>query len=295
MKILEPISEYPKKVVLILGFFDGVHLGHRSVIEKAVSYAKKMNVSSVLITVNPSPCEFFLGEAEYIFDRQLSFSLMENLGVDYLLELDFKSIVSQTAEEYLNDFLVKKFEPTAIFTGFNHSFGKNKKGNPEFLKENSSKYGYESFSIEPSILNDEVISSTLIKKYLMNGEIEKANDLLGSCFGFNATVIEGQKLGRKIGFPTANALYPKGIVKVPYGVYKVRVNDNLAVLNWGVKPTVGTEYPVLEAHLLDFSSDLYGLDVRIDFIKKIRNEQKFDSFEDLKSQIKKDIEACLKL
>ena len=134
-----------------------------------------------------------------------------------------------------------------------------------------------------------------IKKYLQNGNIERANTLLGSNFILEGRVISGARLGRKIGFPTANINYPQDIVKIPYGVYKVKVGENIGVLNWGMKPTVhNTKEPVIEVHILNYDGNLYDKDLKAEIIKKLRDEKKFDSIEDLKVQINEDIKECLK-
>lgn len=294
MKILTDVSEYPKNVALILGFFDGVHLGHRAVVESAVEHARKNSIKTVLVTITPSPSEYFLKKSEYIFERKYSYSLLEDLGVDYLLELDFTSVVKMTAEEYLEEFLVKSFAPSSIFTGLNHTFGANKLGNSSFLADKSTGLGYKYFCVNPVVREHETISSTLIKSYLRAGNIEKANLYLGHDFRLKSKVITGRKLGRELGFPTANLLYPQKIVQIPFGVYKVKANGMDAILNWGVKPTIDGQTPVLEVHIFDFNDDIYGHDLEIKFIKKIRDEKCFSNLDELKVQIKKDIDTCLK-
>jgi len=295
MEILTKLSKYPTGVVLILGFFDGVHLGHKAVISQAVTFAQKNNAKTVLITFKSSPKEYFTNEAEYIMPRKNAYDLIENFGVDYLLELDFGSIVNLSAEEYLEKFLIEKFKPISITTGFNHTFGKNKKGTPEFLSINAERLGYKYFYVEPIVFNDKIVSSTLIKEYLRQGLVDKANELLNSNFRLSSTVIKGNALGRKLGFPTANLLYPNKIVKLPYGVYKVIANGIPAILNWGVKPTVDGKTPILEVYLINFEDNLYDKELEIEFIKKIRDEKKFNSLEELQVQIKKDVEECLRL
>ena len=144
--------------------------------------------------------------------------------------------------------------------------------------------------------NNKVISSTYIKELLQEGRVERANELLGSKFSISGVVIEGAQLGRTIGFPTANVKYPPDIVQIPYGVYAARVGGHAGVLNWGIKPTVhNIKEPIVEVHILDYEGDLYGKNIEIDILKKLRNEQKFASLEELKLQIKKDAEECLKL
>ena len=130
---------------------------------------------------------------------------------------------------------------------------------------------------------------------LSSGNIKKANKFLGRNFTINSTVIEGQKLGRKLGFPTANLFYPDDVVKIPHGVYCAKVFDKPAVLNWGIKPTIGSEQEVIEVHILNYNRDLYGKEIMVEILDKVRDERKFNSLEELKKQIKEDIKQCLEL
>lgn len=279
------------KTGLVLGFFDGVHLAHQEVIKSAINYAEKVCV----ITFQSSPAEFFGKDCKYIYPREKSVEKIKSLGVDEVIELDFAQIAAMPAEEYLQT-LVKKYSPVSISTGFNHTFGKNRSGNAEFLETNSQKYGYKYFCISAQMHNNKVISSTYIKKLLQEGQVEQANELLGSNFSISGMVIKGAQLGRTIGFPTANIKYPPNIVQLPHGVYAARVCGHVGVLNWGMKPTVhNIKEPIVEVHILDYEGDLYGKNIEIDILKKLRNEQKFANLEELKLQIKKDTEECLKL
>lgn len=276
---------------LILGFFDGVHLAHQAVIRSALEHAS----DTMLITFKDSPAKFFNKKFEYILNRKDSIQKIKGLGVKDVIELDFEQIANMPAENYLK-YLVDRFSPTSIHTGFNHSFGKNKTGNPDFLKENQNKYGYRYFCIPAQKYNDRIISSTLIRELLKNGELEDANHLLGSRFILEGVVIKGAQIGRTINFPTANIEYPKEIIKIPYGVYAAKIGEYRGVLNWGIKPTVNKiPEPIVEIHILDFKRDLYGENIKIELLKKLRDEKKFNSIEELKIQIAKDIEECLKL
>ena len=278
------------KKSLVLGFFDGVHIAHQAVINTALEFSD----DTVLITFKESPAKYFNRAYEYILPREESVNKIKSLGVNEVIELDFSKIASLTAEEYLN-FLTEKFSPASISTGFNHTFGKNKSGNSEFLEQNQKKYGYKYFCTPALEFNGEVVSSTFIKKLLREGKIEEADFLLNSSFLLEGTVIKGAQLGRTIGFPTANIKYPENIVKIPYGVYSAKIDNRHALLNWGMKPTVhNTVEPVVEAHILDFSGDLYGKKIKIEVLKKIRDEIKFPSLEELKLQIEKDIISCSK-
>ncbi len=299
MKILEELSNdiELKNTSLALGFFDGVHTGHRAVIKSAVQFAKMNNTKSAVITFQRHPQEIFGGNCKYIITREQRAKLISELDVDYLFELDFTSKLSQkTGEEYLK-MLVEYFNPKYISTGFNHTFGIKlngiQSGNPELLEYYQEKYGYKYTQISPQTMDDEIISSSKIKSYLSIGEIEKANKMLGYEFSINGTVIHGNHIGRTIGFPTANIKYPQNIIEIPYGVYSTTIFNKKAVTNYGKKPTIGNDIePVAEAHILNFDKDIYNTNIEIKFIKKIREEQKFSSVEELKEQINKDIQEC---
>lgn len=291
MELLTKNSNFPKNVSVILGFFDGVHLGHRRVVETALQTGKK----TVILTFPTSPSEYFNKTASYVLQRNLSYGKLDNLGVDYLLETEFAELAAVLAEDYLENYIIKRFQPYSISTGFNHTFGLNRAGNADFLEQNQQKYNYKYFCAPPCRVDNQVVSSTYIKELLKSGNLTKANQLLGTPFIIKSTVIEGQKLGRTIGFPTANLTYPEKIVKIPYGVYFVSANGHKAVLNWGVKPTIGGNKESLEVHIIDYNENLYGKTLRVEFIQKLRDEKRFTSLEELKQQIEKDIEECLKL
>lgn len=276
---------------LILGFFDGVHVAHQAVILSGVNFSP----DSLLITFKDSPAKFFNHKCEYIIPREESLEKIKSLGVKDVLELDFDEIANMSAQEYL-DFLYQEFAPVAISTGFNHTFGKNRVGNPEFLLQNQEKYGYKYFCIPPQLSDGDVISSTLIKKLLKDGDIVRANKLLQTNFLLKGVVVKGAQIGRKMGFPTANISYPSQIVKIPFGVYCVEVLGHKGVMNWGMKPTVhNVIQPIVETHIIGFDGDLYGKTLKFEIINKIRDEKKFNNLEELKTQIHKDIEICLKL
>ena len=279
--------------VLILGFFDGIHLGHRSVLESAISYAKRNGLKTVLLTFTNSPAEYFKNNTEYIYPRNYNFQIIKKLGIDFITETDFPKLVNISAEDYLKN-ITEKYSPQAIFTGFNYTFGKNRQGSPQFLDSKKNEYGYEYFCINPVKSGEDIVSSTLIKSLLKNGEINRANTMLYEPFAIESTVIKGNQIGRTIGFPTANMIYPDKIVKIPYGVYKVNVLNTTGVLNWGVKPTLNGSSPILEVYIPNFNGDLYGKKLKVQILNKIRDEKRFDSLEELKKQITKDTEECLK-
>ncbi len=290
MQIFTELTKNPN-LSIALGFFDGVHPGHCAVIESAVNYAKINNCKSAVITFKEHPYCFFYGKCpKYILKRKDREYKIKNLGIDYLYELDFESISGLTAYEYLKDVLVKYFSPCAISTGWNHNFGYKKSGNAEFLKNNSKKFGYEYFEIPPKKVNNETISSSLIRKYITEGKIQKANSMLAYKFFTSGVVVKGNQIGRTIGFKTANIVYPTKLIELPHGVYSINTNFGKGIANFGTRPTLNGTNPVLEAHILDFDRDIYGENLQVEFNKMLRPEKKFASLEDLKKQIKKDIE-----
>ena len=291
MQIFTSLNEN-KNLSIALGYFDGVHLGHRAVINSAVNFAKENNLKSAVITFKDHPCCFFYGVCpKYILTREQRREKLASSGIDYLYELDFdEKLSSLNAQEYLENILVKYFTPKSISTGFNHHFGAQKSGTPEFLRNNSKKYGYEYFEIPPQKIDGEIISSTAIRNYLQNGQIEKANKMLKDNFAITGIIVEGQKLGRKLGFKTANLIYPPELIDLPFGVYETNTQYGKGITNFGIRPTVSsTQKPVAETHIMNFAKDIYGEKINVEFVRMLRKEQKFNSVDELKQQIAKDI------
>lgn len=295
MQILHDLSENPN-LSLALGYFDGVHIGHQAVIKNAVNYAKQNGGKSAVITFKDHPCCFFHGVCpKYILTREYREKFIADLGVDYLYELDFEKLAGLSAEEYLENILIKHFSPKSISTGFNHNFGHNKTGDVKFLEQESIKYNYKYFALPPQKYDGEVISSTKIRKLLSDGQIDTANKMLGRNFIIEGTVIKGRQIGRTIGFRTANILYPIELIDIPFGVYSVLVNyasqTYQGIANFGVRPTVNGQGALLEVHIIDFEKDIYGEVLEVKFIKMLRTERKFDSLDSLKQQISRDIKS----
>ena len=291
MQILKEPTINPN-LSIALGFFDGVHLGHKKVIETAVNFAKTNNTKSAVITFSKHPCYYLKKiSPKYILTKEDKEKTIEQLGVDFLYELDFKSISNLSAKEYLENILVKNFSPTAISTGWNHNFGCKKSGDVKFLHANEAKYNYKYFELPPQKINNEIISSTTIRQYLTNGEIEKANSMLGYKFKITGEIIKGNQIGRTIGFPTANLSYPNELIELAYGVYSVNTNFGKGIANYGSRPTINGVKPVLEINILNFNQNIYGKILTVEFNKMIRREKKFPSLEALKHQIQLDIKS----
>ena len=296
MEIYLKLTDKNKLLSLALGVFDGVHRGHVEVIKSAVDFAHKNSSKSAIITFKTHPQSFFNPNfTGCITTLEQRLKIFENLGVDYCYLLDFNEIKNISGEDYLKEILIKNFSPISISTGFNHHFGANKSGTTELLSNYASKYGYKYDKIQPVIMDNEIISSSIIRKLLLNGDIEKANYFMGRKFSVIGEVQKGAKQGREIGFKTANLEYPEEFLKIPLGVYSVNalINNNTynAIANFGIKPTLEglTEKPILEVHLLDFDNDIYGQVLNVEFLKFIRPEKKFQNIDELKQQIQTDI------
>lgn len=277
-----------------LGFFDGVHLGHKTLISTLVETAQKNNLKSALITFSSNPAEQFGQNIKYLTTNHEKELLLAPLKIDYLFELEFnKNLSSLSPLEYLN--LLKTYlNPQHIITGFNHTFGKNKCGTPELLAEFAPKYGFTYLQIPPIKLNNTIISSTKIRNELNSGNIELATAMLGHPYSISGTVKKGLQLGKSIGYPTANIEFPPQKANIPYGVYSVNINYNnqnfKGLMNYGTKPTINnSQSPVIEVHILNFNENIYNKQITINLIKWIREEQKFNSISELKHQIEKDL------
>ena len=199
---MQKFSELNQKqnLAIALGYFDGVHIGHRAVIKSAVDFAKKNNTKSAVITFSDHPYCYFKGVCpKYILTREEREKRIASLGIDYLYELNFEDFALLTAKEYLNNILINYFHPISISTGWNHNFGKNKSGNVNFLEEQAKNYNYKYFKIPPQKINNEIISSTEIRKLLSEGNIEKANLMLGQNFSIEGEIVKGNQIGRTIG------------------------------------------------------------------------------------------------
>lgn len=297
MRIIKSLKKIPQ-LTLALGFFDGVHIAHKKVISSAVDFARNNHSKSAVITFSKHPfCCLKNVNANYILEREESYKIIEALGVDYLFELNFSEFAELDANQYLKDVLVKYFNPIAIFTGYNHTFGINRTGNSEFIEKNQKNYGYKYYQIPAQKINDKIISSSAIRNYIKKADFENAKLMLGHAFKVHGEVTKGNKIGSTIGYPTANIIYPENIIKIPNGVYFVKVlvrgNFYSGIANFGIKPTVSDNKIVnLEIFIFNFNKNIYGEIVEVEFIKFIRTEQKFSSLTELKTQIEKDIAQC---
>lgn len=297
MEIIRELTEIPN-LSLALGFFDGIHLGHQSVINCAVEFAKDNDCASAVVSFQEHPYCYFKKESpKYILTLDDKHKIMEDIGLDYLIELDFGSVCHMTPTEYLEDVLVKYFSPKAISTGFNHKFGVDKSGNVIFLSDCQEKYDYIYFATPPQSIYGDVISSTLIRQHIKSGSVFMANSMLGRKFSVEGTVVKGKELGATLGYPTANIIYPSDIIEPPFGVYEVEVllddgKTYKGLANFGTAPTVSDGNTCsLETYILNFKGNLYDKNIKVSFVKMIRPEIKFGNTDELKTQISIDLQS----
>jgi len=303
MQLHSDINKLPtiKKSIVTIGTFDGVHAGHRTIINRIINLAKKRNGQSVLITFEPHP-RFLINpqhRLKLLTTLEEKKSLLEKLGLHHLVIAPFtKEFANQEAKNYVEDFLIKKIKPSVLVIGYDHHFGKGRSGNFNLLKQYAEQGHFQLEEISKQLVEDAHVSSTTIRKALELGDVREANNLLQSNFQLSGEVIIGDQRGRTIEFPTANLQISSDKKLIPpNGVYAVRAfikNQCFsAVMNIGFRPTV-TDKPELrlEVHLIDFDKDIYGENLKVEFIERIRAEKKFNSFEDLKKQIELDCESA---
>ena len=286
-----------KNTVLALGFFDGVHFAHQTLIKKTVELAQKNGIKSALITFLDSPFYILTGKnPSYITLLDDKINLIQNLGVDDIYVLDFNKYKLMEADDYIHNVLIEHFHPKFIVTGFNHRFGANKKGDSKLLSSFNHDFNY--VEINPIYENDILISSTNIKKFISDGEIELANKMLNRNFSIKGTVIKGQEIARILGYRTANIILDNKLIKPKYGVYfgysYYKNTKYPSLINFGIRPSVDKNLvETLEVHLLNFNKNLYGEELKVEFETFRRGEIKFSNIEELKNQINSDYLALL--
>jgi len=295
-----------KRPVVTIGTFDGVHLGHQKVILRLREFAKQHNGESVIFTFHTHPRLVTAPDKanlRLLTTLKEKTDLFEKYGIDHLIVYTFdKEFSDLSYSEFVEKILVEKINTHCLVVGYDHKFGKNREGGFDYLQKCAEKFNFEIEKLDALLVQDESVSSTKIRDALQNGEIEKANHYLGYPFTLHGTVVEGKQLGRKLGFPTANIVASDKFKIIPgYGVYvvKVEIGGNIysGMLNIGMRPTFNdnADNRSIEVNIFDFSDDLYGKEITLKFVGKIRDERKFENIEMLVSQLVKDKETALKM
>ncbi len=300
MQVHKDISNLPvfKNAAITIGTFDGVHKGHSIIIRQLITEARELHGESIIITFHPHPRKVVgLRQADIrlLNTEHEKIELLATEGIDHLVIVPFTDVFSQqTAVEYVEQFLVKYFQPKCIIIGYDHRFGHNREGNYHLLESLQEKFGYELIEIPERLLNDITISSTIIRNSIINSQVEIANDFLGYPYFFEATVVEGNKLGRTIGYPTANLRMNDSDKLLPgNGVYAVRIrltdiphaHWHNGMMNIGVRPTLNGTTLTVEVNIFNFDEDIYHRTVRVEVIYHLRGEQKFAGLDALKMQL----------
>lgn len=286
--------------VVTLGNFDGVHKGHEKLINKAVLLGRQKGLPCYVLSFYPHPKCFFKEDIKYINSLEEKSEKICKLGADALVVMEFNKEIADLSKDYfVEEILYKKMKAKVIVVGFDFLFGKNREGNVETLKQTASLYDMEVYVLPQVEVGGEIVSSSLIRKFMEAGQIKKAESFLGYSPKIVGRVIKGKQIGRTIGFPTANVSYNKEQLIPGNGVYAVQVCVKgivySGIANIGIKPTVKSDDLVeIEVHIIDFSEEIYGDEITVCFIEKIRDEKKFSSLEDLKKQIDKDIKKAIK-
>ena len=294
------INRSHKGSIILIGNFDGVHLGHQKLFKLAQRYKKKYNLKIGVVNFDPMPKMFFNKSLKNFrlssIDQKIN--LLKNLSVDFIITKKFDKTFSKTKSiNFIKRILSQKVDARFIFVSNNFRFGNKREGDVKFLTQHELKFNYKVIKPKPILINRKIVSSSLIRNFLEKGFLDKANKLLGRSWSIEGIVKKGRQIGKTIGFPTCNIDIKDYVLPQP-GVYVVSVfrKNNLkslkGIANLGYRPTFNQNKILLEVHLLNFSGNLYNKHLSVNFLKFIRKEKKFKNFNKLKSQIKLDLKIA---
>ena len=304
MKVYNHIDEFKqiKNAVVTIGTFDGVHIGHQKIISRLQEVARQQGGETVILTFFPHPRMILHPDdlnIKLISTMDEKAERLANLGIDHLIITPFtRDFSNLSPQEYIREILVKKIGTTQIIIGYDHRFGKDRSGGLKELQHYSSELGYQVEEIPEQDIDEVAISSTTIRNAILSGDIKTAENFLGYPFHLTGKVIKGDQIGRKIGFPTANLFIEESYKLIPSdGIYAVRVDfkngeGNLKRANGmayiGHRPTINGMSRNIEVNIFDFKEDIYGQTIRLNFLEYMRDDQKFNSLEELKEQLSLD-------
>lgn len=296
---------YKEDSIITVGTFDGLHLGHKKILDTLVSKGDEVNLRKVVVTFEPHPRLVLKNkdrkQIKLLTSTEEKLTYFRNLGIDAVFIIKFTEDFAKTsAEDFFKNYLIERIGLKFLVIGYDHTFGKDREGNFETVKLLSKKYNFEFIRVDELRISNEIVSSTVIRNLIINKNIEKASVFLGRNYCITGKVIYGDKRGQKLGYPTANLeILDENKLIPPDGVYAVKVfvgrQDFLGMMNIGIRPTVNKSDQVLhntkkylEVHILDFHGDIYNEIIKVEFIKFIREEKKFDSIEKLINQLELD-------
>ena len=305
MQVHRNIDSLPlfKNAVVTIGTFDGVHLGHQKIISALLQEANSVNGESVIITFDPHPRKIinFADQLQLINTLDEKIELLQEKGIDHLVVVPFTpSFAEQSADVYIKDFLVDRFHPHTIIIGYDHHFGKERKGNYRLLEEKAPVFNYRLLEIPKHVLDEIAISSTKIRNALLQANVEVANRLLDYEYFFEGVVVEGEKLGRQLGYPTANLKYTDfDKIRLSEGVYAVYVNylekEYKGMMSIGTRPTFNDISQKVEVNIFDFNEHIYGKTLRVRVKNFLRHQEKYETIDALKAQIDLDKQNSLQV
>lgn len=289
-----------KNAVVTIGTFDGVHLGHQAIFKEMRRLAQEIGGETVVVTFHPHPRQVLSIGTErlrFICSQEEKLKKIEEFGIDNVLIIPFtKEFASTPSEDFIKDYIIDSIHPSIIVVGYDHHFGKNRMGDYEMLTQLGKQYNFRTVQVEAQDVNEVAVSSTKIRNFLWAGNVKAANELLGYPYSVTGTVVEGNKIGRTIGFPTANLDIPNEYMMINNpGVYACQTmidgKPYNAMANTGLRPTVEDRTDgdfIIEVNIFDFNGDLYGKTLKVWFLDRIRDEEKFKGLEALKAQLEHD-------
>ncbi len=289
-----------KNAVVTIGTFDGVHLGHQAIFKEMRRLAQEIGGETVVVTFHPHPRQVLSIGTErlrFICSQEEKLKKIEEFGIDNVLIIPFtKEFASTPSEDFIKDYIIDSIHPSIIVVGYDHHFGKNRMGDYEMLTQLGKQYNFRTVQVEAQDVNEVAVSSTKIRNFLWAGNVKAANELLGYPYSVTGTVVEGNKIGRTIGFPTANLDIPNEYMMINNpGVYACQTmidgKPYNAMANTGLRPTVEDRTDgdfIIEVNIFDFNGDLYGKTLKVWFLDRIRDEEKFKGLEALKAQLEQD-------
>lgn len=307
MKLIQQFNSIPfdKNTVLTVGTFDGVHLAHRKIIEQVVSHSRKRNGRSLVVTFDPHPREIIgvqNSEIKLLTTIQERQDICEQLGIDWFIVVKFDHQFSQLSfRDFYVNYLVRIVGVSLVIEGYDHHWGKDRKGNIDILLQLGSEFGFDVIKVEPFMYNGILVNSSIIREELIRGSVERATSLLGRLYSLSGNVIAGDRRGRLLGYPTANLQLHSTQKLIPKdGIYLVKVllknNSYYGIANIGVRPTFHIQgRHTVEVHILDFDQDIYDSEINIHFLRRLRDELKYDSADQLIQQMNRDKELSQKL
>lgn len=282
-----------KSPVITIGTFDGVHAGHRVILNETVRLANENGTDNAVVTFHPHPRIVLGQEVSLLNTRDEKRTIIQNLGISHLIEIPFTVSFSDLEADEFIKLLVEIISPSVVIIGYDHGFGRNRTGDIQQLTESGERYGFKVINVDAVEFGDQKVSSSIIRNMLLKGEVKMAGELLCMPYEVSGSVIRGNQIGKRLGYPTANLYIEDPHKLIPsMGVYASRIEcknkEYKGMTNIGIRPTVNTHQLTIETNIFDFDEDIYYEKITVKLIDRIRDEQKFDSLDVLVKQLKKD-------